>query len=74
MNNSINPKLCGNSIQQLAKRFPELNIKQIAVALGINDKLMHQYTNGSKSPGPDRRKEVEDYIHELAEELPRVTL
>lgn len=74
MNNDINPKLCNNSIQQLAERFPELNIKQIAIALGINDKLRHQYTNGSKNPGPERRKEVEDYIHKLAEELLKTTL
>lgn len=74
MNNDVNPKLCDNSIQYLAERFPELNVKQIAVALGINDKLMHQYTSGSKNPGPERRKEVEEHIHKLAEELLKVTL
>lgn len=74
MKTDINPKLCNNSIQQLAEHFPELNIKQIAIALGINDKLMHQYTNGSKNPGPERRKEVENYIHKLGEELLKTTL
>jgi len=65
MRNDLNPNLCDNSIQYLAERFPELNIKQIATALGINDKLMYQYANGSKNPGPERRKEVEDYISGL---------
>ena len=74
MNTDIDPKLCNNSIQQLAEQFPELNIKQIAIALGINDKLMHQYTNGSKNPGPERRKDVEDYIHKLGKELLKTTL
>ena len=74
MRNDLNPNLCDNSIQYLAERFPELNIKQIATSLGINDKLMHQYANGSKNPGPERRKEVEDYIHKLAEELLKTTL
>jgi hypothetical protein len=74
MLNDINPKLCNNNIQYLAERFPELNIKQIADALGINYKLMHHYTNGTKNPGPERRKEIEEYIHTLAMELLKVNL
>ena len=68
------PKQYNNSIEYLAARFPELNIKQMAKSMGINDKLMYQYANGSKNPGPERRKEIEDYIHKLAEKLLRVTL
>ena len=74
MRNDLNPNLCDNSIQYLAERFPELNIKQIAIALGINDKLMHQYATGAKNPGPERRKEIEEYIHTLAEQLLTITI
>ncbi len=67
-------KLCNNGVQYLAERFPELNIKQIAEALDINYKLMHQYATGAKNPGPERRKEIEEYIHTLAEQLLTITL
>ncbi len=74
MNNEYRPLFDENSIQQLFTRFPELNIKQIAMAIGINDKLMHQYANSIKNPGFERRKEIEQYIHKLGEELLKVTL
>jgi hypothetical protein len=74
MNIDIDPKLCNNSIQQLAECFPELNISQIARSLGINDKLMHQYSKGAKNPGYERRKQIERYIHTLGEELQKIEL
>lgn len=74
MHRHTDPKLCNNSVQYLAQRFPELNIKQVAEALGINYRLMYQYTNGTKNPGPERRKEIEEYIHALAKELLTTTL
>ncbi|MBQ4499043.1 MAG: XRE family transcriptional regulator [Alistipes sp.] len=74
MNTDKSHTLYNNSIQKLAENFPELNIKQVACALGINDKLMHQYSNGSKNPGFERRKEIERFIHDLGRELLKVEL
>lgn len=74
MQRHTDPKLCNNSVQYLAESFPELNIKQIAEAMGINYKLMHHYANGTKNPGPERRKQIEEYIHTLAKELLLITL
>ncbi|MBR6760171.1 MAG: hypothetical protein IKM03_07330 [Alistipes sp.] len=63
-----------NPIRTLFTKFPELNIRQVALAMGINDKLMQNYVSGSKRPSVERKLEVEDYIHRLGSELMKVKL
>ena len=63
-----------NTISDLFERFPELNVKQVAIAMGMNDKLLHQYIGSKKFPTEERRREIEDYIHRLGEELLKVKL
>lgn len=63
-----------NSIGDLFNRFPELNVRQVARAMGINETLMQQYVNGAKRPSPERRAEIEQYLHNLASRLMEVTL
>ena len=63
-----------NSIGELFNAFPELNVRQVARAMGVNETLMQQYVNGAKRPSPERRAEIEDYLHNLASRLASVKL
>lgn len=58
-----------NLVGELFARFPELNVRQIARAMGINETLMQQYVNGKKRPSFERALEIEDYLHKLGREL-----
>lgn len=63
-----------NSIGDLFNAFPELNVRQVARAMGVNETLMQQYVNGSKRPSPERRVEIERYLHDLATRLAGIKL
>lgn len=58
----------------LFRQFPELNIRQVARSMGINDSLMQQYANGRKYPTLERRQEIESYLHTLGQKLLDVKL
>ncbi len=63
-----------NSVGALFEKFPELNVRQIARAMGINERLMQNYVSGAKRPSDERRQEIERYIHQLGAELLKVKL
>ncbi len=63
-----------NHIGELFNRFPELNVRQVARAIGINETLMQQYVNGVKRPTLERRMEIERYIRELGRALSNISL
>ena len=63
-----------NRIGALFNTFPELNVRQVARAMGINETLMQQYVNGAKRPTYERRMEIERYIHELGQRLAEISL
>lgn len=63
-----------NSIGELFNTFPELNVRQVARAMGVNETLMQQYVNGAKRPSAERRAQIESYLHKLAERLAAVRL
>ena len=63
-----------NHIGELFNTFPELNVRQVARAIGINETLMQQYVNGVKKPTYERRMEIERYIHALGRRLTQITL
>ena len=63
-----------NPVGDMFNEFPELNVRQVARAIGVNETLMQQYVNGTKHPATERRKEIETYIHNLAERLAAVKL
>ena len=63
-----------NHIGELFNRFPELNVRQVARAIGINETLMQQYVNGVKRPTLERRMEIEKYIRELGRSLSNISL
>lgn len=63
-----------NHIGELFNRFPELNVRQVARAIGINETLMQQYVNGVKRPTLERRMKIERYIRELGRALSNISL
>lgn len=63
-----------NLIGELFARFPELNVRQVARSMGINETLMQQYVNGKKHPSFERAMEIENYLHHLGEELTKVRI
>ena len=63
-----------NPVGDLFNRFPMLNVRQVARAMGVNASLMQQYVNGRKRPSFERAVEIEAYIHSLAVELSKIHL
>ena len=63
-----------NPVGDMFNEFPELNVRQVARAMGINETLMQQYVNGTKRPTAERRAEIEEYLHKLAARLAVIDL
>ena len=58
-----------NPVGELFAQLPELNIRQVARAMGINETLMQQYVNGAKHPSAERKAEIENFLHQLGQKL-----
>lgn len=56
-------------VYALFQEFDFLNISKIAERAGINPGLMRQYASGVKHPSLSRAKEIENVLHELANQL-----
>lgn len=63
-----------NPIGWVFKRFPELNAKQVAQSMGINETLLRNYINGAKKPSASRIIDVEHFLHELGKELSQIRM
>lgn len=58
-----------NSIALAFKSFPEINISAFAKQIGINKSLLAKYIYGIKKPSEQRKKEIENALHQLGQEL-----
>ncbi len=63
-----------NLVGEFFARFPELNVRQIAQGMGMNETLLQQYVNGKKRPSFERLLEIEDYVHKLGTELSQANI
>lgn len=63
-----------NEISLVLKKFPEININQLAKRAGINQSLLAKYVCGNKRPSRKRTKEIGDALRELGSELNSITL
>ncbi|MCC8018494.1 MAG: DUF2442 domain-containing protein [Rikenellaceae bacterium] len=61
-------------VGQTFKRFPEINANQLALRMGINQSLLAKYICGNRNPSPERLKKIENALHELGDELSKVSL
>ena len=59
----------GNEIAKIFRRFPQLNVSEVARQMGINKSLLSKYIYGIKTPSEHRRLEIKRALHTLGEEL-----
>lgn len=63
-----------NPIATVLKKFPEINVSQLAARMGINQSLLAKYVCGNKNPSKEKIKQVEAELHRLGNELAEVKL
>lgn len=58
-----------NEIAAIFKRFPQLNVSEVARSMGINKSLLSKYIYGIKKPNIQRKMQIKEALHVLGEEL-----
>lgn len=58
-----------NEIATIFKRFPQLNVSEVARTMGINKSLLSKYIYGVKKPSEQRKMQIKEALHILGKEL-----
>ena len=58
-----------NEIAAIFKRFPQLNVSEMARTIGINKSLLAKYIYGIKRPSPSRREQIFSAVRALGREM-----
>lgn len=58
-----------NEVMALFKRFPWLNVSEVARYMGINKCLLARYIYGISKPSDTRLKQIKDVLHTFGMEL-----
>lgn len=58
-----------NEIALIFKKFPQLNISEVAHSIGIHKSLLAKYIYGIKKPSEQRKQEIKNALHDLGKEL-----
>ena len=58
-----------NEIAVIFKRFPQLNVSEVAHSMGIHKSLLAKYIYGIKKPSLQRKTQIIEALHKLGEEL-----
>ena len=58
-----------NEIARIFKRFPQLNVSEVARSIGINKSLLAKYIYGIKKPSESRKLQIKEALHVLGQEL-----
>ena len=58
-----------NPIAEVFKRFPQLNVSEVARTIGINKSLLSRYIYGIKKPSAQRTEQILDAIRQLGREM-----
>ncbi len=58
-----------NEIAVIFKRFPQLNVSEVARSMGINKSLLSKYIYGIKRPSDMRKMQIKEALHLLGQEL-----
>ena len=61
-----------NEIALIFKKFPQLNISEVANSIGIHKSLLAKNINGIKKPSEQRKQEIKNALHDLGKELKAV--
>ena len=58
-----------NEIAAIFKRFPQLNVSEVARYIGINKSLLAKYIYGIKKPSDTRVMEIKEALHTIGSQL-----
>lgn len=58
-----------NEIAKMFKRFPWLNVSEVARAIGINKSLLARYIHGISKPSEQRLQQIKEAFHQFGREL-----
>ena len=58
-----------NNIARIFKRFPHLNVSEMARTIGIDKSLLSRYIYGIKKPSAQREKTIIEAIRSLGKEM-----
>lgn len=58
-----------NEVGQIFRRFPQLNVSEMARYIGINKSLLAKYIYGIKKPSDERMRQIKNAIHSIGQEL-----
>ena len=58
-----------NPIAQVFRRFPQLNVSEVARSIGINKSLLSRYIYGIKKPSENRKEQILGSIRRLGREM-----
>ena len=58
-----------NPIADAFRRFPQLNVSEVARTIGINKSLLSRYIYGIKKPSPQRVEQILGALRQLGREM-----
>ena len=58
-----------NEIARIFKKFPQLNVSEVARYIGINKSLLAKYIYGIKKPSDERVKQIKEALHAIGSML-----
>ena len=58
-----------NEVGRIFRRFPQLNVSEMARYIGINKSLLAKYIYGIKKPSDDRLRQIKQALHAIGQEL-----
>ncbi len=58
-----------NEVAEMFKRFPWLNVSEVAWVIGINKSLLECYIYGISKPSEQRLQQIRQILHNLGAEL-----
>ena len=61
-----------NPIAGVFRRFPQLNVSEVARTIGINKSLLSRYIYGIKKPSAQRTEQILETIRKIGREMAKV--
>ena len=61
-----------NVIGDVFRRFPQLNVSEIARTIGIHKSLLSKYIYGTKKPSEKRTEEILDALRQIGRDLAQI--
>jgi len=61
-----------NVIADVFRRFPQLNVSEVARYIGINKSLLSRYIYGIKKPSQQRADQILEAIRQLGREMSKI--